>query len=210
MRLSRAAPQSTQPLYIVAVLVAIIAAGPVGGLAGPPAPMGKQLITPFDFHGVTLAPGWMRTQVDDVRAFLSQPRQRRPAQGFPATRRKARARQRLAWVVQERHVPCIWANRFWLGAALRRHRRPGLPREGQHAHRGMGQMHRARRLFLLLAQAQRPALYLRQDDVGPVGRIPLLRKPGGVAIREPNHRLGDQEPFTHSTSQRHGHGMVHA
>ena len=54
-------------------------------------------------------------------------------------------------------------------------------------------MHRARRLFLLFAQAQCAALHLRQDDVGPAGRVSLLRQPGGPAIRRPDHRLGHQE-----------------
>jgi len=37
--------------------------------ADQPQPLGKQLIQPFDFHGVVLQPGPLQAQVDEVRAF---------------------------------------------------------------------------------------------------------------------------------------------
>src|SRR5271157_2050402 len=61
--------RTPQPPVLVTALAVCLLLPLVAAAASPPAPLGKRQIEPFYYQGVTLEPGPLKDQVDEVRRF---------------------------------------------------------------------------------------------------------------------------------------------
>ena len=134
-------------------------------------PAGQKRLQNFDYRGVTIDGGRMRMLMDTPAMIICE---------FPTMISKG-FRQRAGLPVPGNDLGGWYSDDvFTFSARLS----PGWPdctpppairpaATGEHARRRVGEVHRARRLLLLLAQAERSALHLRQDG-RRTGRLPSL------------------------------------
>ena len=146
-----------------------LGAGSFGSLARRPplalrpvAPKGKRRLEDFDYRGVTLDGGRMRCSwtrsATNTSASPTTTCSRVFASG-PGCRRRARIS--AAGTAATCSTSSARSSPACRGCTPPPATRPAG--KGQRAGGRMGQVHRARRLLLLLPQAERPALHLRQD-----------------------------------------------
>ena len=172
--------------------------------------MGKQLITPFDFHGVTLAPGWMRTQVDDVRAFYLSLDNDDLLKGFRQRAGKpAPGRDLLGWYKNDTfHV----FGQIVSGLA-RLYAATGDPACREKANTLIAEWAKCIEPDGYFFYSRKPNAPHYIYDKMMWGLLDAYLYCGNQEALQYASQITDwaiKNLSTHSTSQRHGHGMVHA
>ena len=162
------------------------AAGATGPSPAARAALDRALRLPRREPGRRAAPAAGRRR---ARRLSADP-QRRPLEGLSPARRPPRAGGRSGRMVLVRRLSCLRPDPVGPGTVVRGDRRPGVSREGRSPAGGVGQVHRAGRLLLLLAEAECPALHLRQDGRRPDRHGPPLRQQAGGRVAGEDHRPG--------------------